>query len=134
MDNCIFCKIVNKEIPCAKIWEDENYLAFADIYPVKEGHTLVLPKKHISYIFDMNRELLCGLMEACKPIAAAIKKAYQPKTGKVGIMVAGDAVPHVHIHLIPMDTGKDLNFENSNEAAPIEESYQTAQKIKEALG
>lgn len=133
MEDCIFCKIVRGEIPCAKVWEDENYLAFADIYPVKPGHTLILPKKHIPYIFDMERSLLCGLIEACKPIAAAIKKAYQPKTNRIGIMVAGDAIPHVHIHLIPMDTGKDLNFANSNENAPISESQQTAQKIKEAL-
>lgn len=134
MDNCVFCKIIKGEIPCAKIWEDKNYFAFADIAPVKPGHTLVLPKKHIPYIFDVECDLLSGLMEACKPIAKAIKAVYRPKTGRVGIMVAGEAVPHVHIHLIPMDKGNDLNFANSKPNTPREEIEKTAEKIKEYLG
>lgn len=133
MEDCIFCKIVKGEIPAAKIWEDENYFAFADIAPRKPGHILVLPKKHISYIFDVDKNLLCGLMEACKPIAHALEKVYKPESGRVGIMVAGIEIPHVHIHLIPMDEGKDLSFANPVSPLPLTEVEKEAEKIKENL-
>lgn len=133
MEDCIFCKIIKGEIPAAKIWEDENYFAFADIAPRKPGHTLVLPKKHISYIFNVDKNLLCGLMEACKPIARALEKVYKPESGRVGIMVAGIEVSHVHIHLIPMDKGKDLSFTNPVSPLPLTEIEKEAEKIKENL-
>lgn len=133
MDNCIFCKIVKGEIPASKAWEDENYLAFLSIAPINPGHTLVIPKKHTDYLFDLEDNNLGELMIKCKPIAVALKKAFNPKLGKIGIMVAGDEIHHVHIHLIPMDTGHDLNFDKQKMDTPFDEIMKTAEKIKENL-
>jgi len=133
MDGCIFCKIIDGKIPCAKIWEDDQFFAFADIAPIKTGHTLVLPKEHISYIFDMDQKSLSDLMEACKPIATALIKTYKPKTNRIGVIVAGEGVSHVHIHLIPMDHGADLNLTNAEHNLPFGEILKTAKQIKELL-
>lgn len=133
MEDCIFEKIINGEIPAAKVWEDENFLAFLTIAPINPGHTLVIPKKHIEYFFDLENKDLADLMVACKPIAQAIKKAFNPATGKVGVMVAGSGVPHIHVHLIPMNNEHDLTFERAKHDIPFEELKQNAEKIKEAL-
>lgn len=133
MEDCVFCKIIRGEIPAEKVWEDENYLAFMSIAPINPGHTLVIPKKHTDYIFDLNDKDLEELMVMSKPIAIAIKKAFNPKTGRVGVMVAGDGVHHVHIHLIPMDNERDLTFDRQKPNTHAEEIEANAQKIKEAL-
>lgn len=132
MDNCIFCKIIRGEIPSAKVYEDENFLAFLSINPINPGHTLVIPKKHVEYLFDMEDEDLGNIMKICKRVARALEKSFQPATGKIGIMVAGLEVSHTHIHLIPMNSEKDLNFEKAQSVTP-EELSRNAEIIKEAL-
>jgi histidine triad (HIT) family protein len=107
----IFSKIVNGEIPAYKVAEDENYLAFLDIFPVAKGHTLVIPKKEVDYIFDLDDELYNGLQAFAKKVAIGLKKAIPCQ--KVGVLVLGLEVPHAHIHLIPMQNEADvLNFSN----------------------
>lgn len=114
MDDCIFCKIIKGDIPSFKVFENENYLAFLSIAPIKPGHTLVIPKKHSEYIFEMEDGELSGLMAASKPVAKILQEKLQPKTGKIGVMVAGLEVAHTHIHLIPMDAEGDLSFEKAS--------------------
>ena len=96
----IFSRIVNNEIPAYKVAEDEKFLAFLDISPVTKGHTLVIPKKEVDYLFDLDDDLYTGLHLFAKKVAAAIKKAVNCK--KVGVLVLGLEVPHAHLHLIPM--------------------------------
>ncbi|MFW5822488.1 MAG: HIT family protein [Tangfeifania sp.] len=105
----IFTKIVEGEIPAWKVAEDEKYLAFLDVSPVAKGHTLVIPKKEIDYLFDIDDELYAGLQLFAKKVAVGLKKAVPCK--KVGVLVLGLEVPHAHIHLIPMQDETDvLNF------------------------
>lgn len=118
--DCIFCKIIKGEIPSVKISEDENNFAFLSIAPIKPGHTLIIPKKHSEYLFEMSDDDLASLMKFSKPIADKLKKAMNPKTGRVGVMVAGLEVPHTHVHLIPMDSQDDLAFSNAKSANPEE--------------
>lgn len=110
MENCIFCKIARGEIPSFKVWESDNHLAFLSIAPIMPGHTLVIPKSHSEYIFDMEDASLANLIKECKPVAKLLKEKLNPKTGKIGVMVAGLEVSHTHIHLIPMDSEGDLTF------------------------
>jgi histidine triad (HIT) family protein len=105
----LFTKIVNGEIPAWKVAEDENFLAFLDIFPVAKGHTLVIPKKEVDYLFDLDDETYAGLQLFAKKVAIGIQKAIPCK--KVGVMVLGLEVPHAHIHLVPMQSETDLlNF------------------------
>lgn len=104
----IFKKIIDGEIPCYKIAENEQFLAFLDVNPLAEGHTLVIPKQEIDYIFDMDNQLLADMHVFAKQVAIAIKKAI-PCT-KIGMAVIGLEVPHAHIHLVPMNHVSDLNF------------------------
>lgn len=105
----IFTKIVNGEIPSWKVAEDENFYAFLDIFPVAKGHTLVIPKKEVDYLFDLDDETYAGLQLFAKKVALGIQKAIPCK--KVGVMVLGLEVPHAHIHLVPMQSEADLlNF------------------------
>jgi histidine triad (HIT) family protein len=106
----VFTKIVKGEIPCYKIAEDENYLAFLDINPLAKGHTLVIPKKEVDYIFDVDDQLLAGMMVFAKKVALAVEKAVPCK--RIGIAVLGLEVPHAHIHLIPINKLGDINFAN----------------------
>ena len=105
----VFTKIVLGEIPAYKVAEDENYLAFLDISPIVKGHVLVIPKKEVDYIFDLDDPLFTGLHLFAKNVAVGLKKAIACK--KVGVLVLGLEVPHAHIHLIPMQSEADvLNF------------------------
>jgi histidine triad (HIT) family protein len=104
----IFTRIVNGEIPCYKIAETKDYLAFLDVRPQQKGHTLVIPKKEVDYIFDMDDMLLKGMMVFAKKIAKAIEKTVPCK--RIGIAVVGLEVPHAHIHLMPINTVSDLGF------------------------
>lgn len=105
----IFTKIVKGEIPAFKVAEDENYLAFLDIFPVAKGHVLVIPKKEVDYLFDLDDEIYAGLQLFAKKVASGIKKAFPCE--KVGVLVLGLEVPHAHIHLVPMQNEADLlNF------------------------
>lgn len=130
MDNCIFCKIGKGEIPSYKVWEDDKHLAFLDIRPIKEGHTIVIPKNHHSYIFEMPDDELTALTLASKKVANLLKKAFNPKSGKVGEIVYGLDVDHVHIHLVPIDKTGDLSFSNAK-PAKNEELEQALNKIKD---
>lgn len=122
----IFTRIINGEIPCYKIAENDEFFAFLDINPVQKGHTLVVPKEEVSYIFDINDDKLGRYMAFAKRVAAAIKAAVP--CIKVGIAVVGLEVPHSHIHLIPLNEVNDLNFEHKM-TLPKEEMEQIAENI-----
>lgn len=109
----LFSKIIAGEIPCHRIYEDDDFLAFLDIRPIKKGHALVIPKKEVDYIFDINDKELGGLMVVAKRVASRIKKVVPCL--KIGVMVAGLEVPHAHVHLVPIDDVHDLNFANAKE-------------------
>ena len=127
----IFSKIVSGEIPSYKIAEDENYYAFLDINPLAQGHTLVIPKMEVDYIFDADDELLAGMMVFAKRIAKAIDKVCDCK--RVGVAVLGLEVPHAHIHLIPINNIKDIDFSQPKLKLSNIELNNMAEKIKAAL-
>jgi len=127
----IFTKIVNGEIPSYKIYEDENYLAFLDVFPLVEGHTLLIPKQETDYIFDLDDELLSGLTLVSKKVAKAIAKAIPCK--RIGTAVIGLEVPHAHLHLIPINKMDDMNFNNKKQQFTKEEFTATAEKIRQFL-
>jgi len=127
----IFSKIVNGDIPCYKIAEDENYLAFLDVFPLVKGHVLVIPKKEVDYIFDIDDIDYAGLFLFAKRVSKAIKKSI-PCT-KVGVSVIGLEVPHAHIHLIPMNSVSDMNFAKAKLTIPTDELKEIAQKITSNL-
>ncbi|TLX77788.1 HIT family protein [Labilibacter sediminis] len=127
----IFSKIVKGEIPCYKIAEDDHYFAFLDINPLQEGHTLVIPKQEVDYIFDLDNEILAGLSVFAKKIAKALDKAIPSQ--RVGVAVLGLEVPHAHIHLIPLQSEGDINFSNPKLKFTPEEFTAIADKIKSYL-
>src|SRR5260221_1028318 len=97
MDNCIFCRIVKGEVPSYKVWEDEKHLAFLNIHPMKEGHVLVIPRKHFSYLFDMPDPDYAQLMSAVKAVSHLIKESFKPESDKVGMIVYGLDVGQVYV-------------------------------------
>lgn len=115
----IFSRIVAGEIPCYKVAEDERFFAFLDISPVAKGHTLVIPKKEVDYIFDLDDETYAGLMAFARRVARALEKSIDCK--RVGVAVMGLEVPHAHIHLIPITTEGDMNFFAGKLSLPTEE-------------
>lgn len=127
----LFSKIVSGEIPSYKIAEDENYFAFLDINPLAIGHTLVIPKIEVNYIFDVEDELLAGMMIFSKRIAKAIDKVCDCK--RVGVAVIGLEVPHAHIHLIPINNIQDIDFSQPKLKLSVSELENMAEKIKAAL-
>lgn len=127
----IFTKIINGEIPSYKIAEDENYFAFLDINPLAKGHTLVIPKKEIDYIFDLDDSMYAGLWSFAKKISHAVEKAVPCK--RIGIAVIGLEVPHTHIHLIPINSVRDMNFARPKLQLSKQEFEETAKKIREHL-
>jgi histidine triad (HIT) family protein len=122
----IFTKIVNGEIPCYKIAEDENYLAFLDVNPNAKGHTLCIPKQEINKIFDMEEAHYLGLMKFSRKVAKAIEKSVDCK--RIGMAVVGLEVPHVHVHLIPLNDMDDMRFQRKTSLSP-EEFQKLAQQI-----
>jgi histidine triad (HIT) family protein len=107
-ENCLFCKIISGEIPSYRIYEDDAVYAFLDIYPASEGHTLVAPKKHFSNFTDMNAKDVALLFEAARKVTAAVENAFSAEGSNIGINngeVAGQEVPHVHVHVIPRRKG-----------------------------
>jgi histidine triad (HIT) family protein len=127
----IFSKIVAGEIPAYKVAETVEFLAFLDISPLAEGHVLVIPKKEVDYIFDLDDETYAGLQIFAKIVATGLKKAISCK--RIGVAVIGLEVPHAHIHLIPMNSVSDLNFSRPKLSFTPEELEATALKIREAL-
>ena len=126
----IFTKIINGEIPCHKIAETKDFFAFLDVCPFAPGHTLVVPKKEVDYLFDLSDELYTGLMAFAKSLEPAIRKAVPCK--RVGVAVIGLEVPHAHVHLIPMNSMNDMNF-NSKIKISQEELAEIAERIKGGL-
>lgn len=127
----IFTKIVNGEIPCYKIAENDKFLAFLDIMPLATGHTLVIPKKEVDYIFDVNDEDYAELWSFAKYVAKAVGQAIPCK--RVGVAVIGLEVPHAHIHLVPLNKVSDINFERPKLNPSQEELLDAATKIKAKL-
>ncbi len=126
----IFTKIVNGEIPCYKIAEDENFLAFLDVNPNAKGHTLCIPKQEIDKIFEIEDDLYIGLMQFSKKIAIALEKTVPCL--RVGMAVVGLEVPHAHVHLIPLNEMDEMRFQNKVSLSK-EEFEVLAQNIKENL-
>ncbi|MDB5136961.1 MAG: hypothetical protein JWP37_3564 [Mucilaginibacter sp.] len=127
----IFSKIVAGEIPAYVVAETVEFLAFLDISPLAEGHVLVIPKKEVDYIFDLDDTTYTGLQIFAKIVATGLKKAISCK--RIGIAVIGLEVPHAHIHLIPMNSVSDLNFSRPKLSFTPEQLEATLEKIKEAL-
>jgi histidine triad (HIT) family protein len=127
----IFTKIINGEIPSYKIAEDGNYYAFLDINPLAKGHTLVVPKVEVDYLFDVDDAVLSGMLVFSKKVAKAIAKVVPCK--RIGIAVLGLEVPHAHIHLIPINGGNDIDFSKPKLKLTKEEFIDIAEKIKANL-
>ena len=108
MSDSIFTKIIKGEIPCYKIAEDDRFIAFLDVFPIKKGHTLVVPKVQIDYLFDLDDSLLSDLMIFAKKVSQKMQSAISCE--RIGIAVIGLEVPHAHIHLVPLDTVGDIDF------------------------
>lgn len=124
----IFTKIVNGEIPCHKIAENEKFLAFLDVFPLVHGHILVIPKKEVDYIFDIEDTDLSEMMIFAKKVATAQKSAVTCK--RIGVAVIGLEVPHAHIHLVPMNTVNDINFAQPKISPTPAQLSEMAEKIR----
>lgn len=127
----LFSRIVAGEIPCYKVAENERFFAFLDINPLVKGHTLVIPKREVDYIFDLDDEELAALHVFAKQVALAIGKAFPCR--KVGMAVLGLEVPHAHIHLIQMQSEKDMLFSNPKLQLSAEEFAEVAEAIRNAF-
>jgi histidine triad (HIT) family protein len=127
----IFTKIINGEIPCYKIAENEHCLAFLDIMPRKKGHTLVIPKREVDQLFDLSDAEYTELMKFTKQIAIAVKSSVPCK--RVGVAVIGLEVPHAHIHLIPLENSEDMVFKHPHIHVEPEEMKMIAKRISEKL-
>ena len=125
----IFSRIIAGEIPCYKIAEDDNFFAFLDIRPMTKGHTLVVPKLEVDYIFDLEDTTIANMMIFAKKVAKAIEKSVS--CTRVGVTVIGLEVPHAHIHLIPIQRESDMNFHNAKLQLSNEEMMEIAHKISE---
>ena len=127
----IFTRIVNGEIPSYKVAEDDNYYAFLDINPLAAGHTLVIPKHEVDYIFDLETDEYAGLWKFAQKVAKAIDSAIPCK--RVGVAVLGMEVPHAHIHLVPLQSEGDLDFRKEKQQLSSEEFIAIAGKIADAF-
>lgn len=127
----IFTKIVNGEIPCYKIAEEEKYLAFLDVFPLVEGHTLVIPKQEVDNLFDLPQEAYEGLMRFARKVAKAQEKVFD--CNRVGVAVIGLEVPHAHVHLIPINRMADMDFTREKQKFSQEQFEATAAKIRAAF-
>jgi histidine triad (HIT) family protein len=125
----IFTRIVEGEIPCHKLAEDDRFLAFLDVRPIRAGHALVIPKQEIDYLFDMDDALLGDLMRFAKPVARAIERVVPCK--RIGVVVIGLEVPHAHVHLVPIDRIADIDFALARPAEAADLAA-LAEKIKAA--
>jgi histidine triad (HIT) family protein len=123
----IFTRIVNGEIPCFRVAEDDRYLAFLDVRPLKPGHTLVVPKMEVDYIFDLDEDMLAGMMLFAQKVARAMKEVIE--CNRIGVAVIGLEVPHAHIHLIPITREGDMLFTNPRVSLSPEENGKLAAEI-----
>ena len=127
----IFSKIINDEIPAYKILENENFLAFLDIFPLAKGHVLVIPKKETDYLFDISSDEYGELWKFAQQVAKAMDKVIDCK--RIGVAVIGLEVPHAHIHLVPLNNVSDINFERPKLSFSEEEMNEVAQNIRKAI-
>ena len=123
----IFTRIIKGEIPCYKVAEDDRYIAFLDVRPLKHGHTLVVPKEEVDYIFDLDEDTLAGMMLFARKVAMAMKEVIECK--RIGVAVIGLEVPHAHIHLIPITRETDMLFTNPRVSPSKEETEALAMEI-----
>lgn len=126
----IFSRIIRGEVPCHKVGEDEDFLAFLDINPVREGHSLVIPKVEIDKFFDLPNEVLAGIMPFAKQVADRIAKVIP--CNRIGVSVVGLEVPHAHVHLIPIDGLYDMDFSKPKVKMSNEEFAALARRIRNA--
>lgn len=127
----IFTRIINGEIPCYRVAEDERFIAFLDVRPLKPGHTLVVPKKEVDYIFDLDPETLSGLTLFAQKVAVAMKEVIE--CNRIGVAVLGLEVPHAHVHLVPITEESDLRFSNPRVSPSPEENERLAKAIGERV-
>lgn len=127
----IFSRIIAREIPAHIVAESDDFLAFLDISPLTTGHTLVIPKKEVDYIYDLDDDTLAGLHVFAKKVARGIESVIECE--RIGVTVIGLEVPHAHVHLIPINGVDDMNFGRMKLSPSKEELAETAQKIKEAI-
>lgn len=130
MEGCIFCKIINGEIESHKVFENENFIAFLDINPVNPGHLDIIPKEHHSYIFDMPEGLYKQLFDIAKKLSLPLQKVTKAK--RIGIIVEGFGVDHVHLHLVPINKGNELDPHRAKKAT-YEELVGMSRLIKNSL-
>ena len=128
MQDSIFTKIIKGEIPCYKIAEDDRFIAFLDVFPIKKGHTLVVPKAQIDYLFDLDDSLLSDLMLFAKKVAQKMERAISCE--RIGVAVIGLEVPHAHVHLVPLDTVGDIDFGQPKLQLSNEEMAEIADSIR----
>ena len=125
----VFTRIINGEIPCYRVAEDDRYIAFLDVRPLKAGHTLVVPRREVDYIFDLDEDTLAGMMIFARKVAKAMKEVSE--CNRIGIAVIGLEVPHAHIHLIPISREGDMLFTNPRVSLTPQENEALARKIAE---
>lgn len=126
----IFSKIIAGDIPAYKVAENDDFLAFLDVFPLQRGHVLVVPKKEVDYIFDLDDKCYLGLMSFAKEVSIKIQKVIDCR--RIGIVVIGMEVPHAHVHLIPINSEGDLNFSNAKKEFSPKEMEKIARLIREA--
>ncbi len=128
--NCIFCDFANDEKECFKVWEDKHFLAFLDMHPINPGHILLIPKEHIGEVFDLQEDLYTKLLTSAKMLAPKIKKVFNAP--RIGLAIEGFGIDHVHVHLVPVYHGNELNPERAI-AATLDDLRLIQQKIVTAL-
>jgi histidine triad (HIT) family protein len=128
--DCVFCRIVGNKAPAQKLWEDEEFLAFLDIKPINPGHTLLVPRRHFEYLFDLGEPLYSQIFQRAKLLAAPIKTAMGAR--RIGMIVEGFGVAHLHVHLVPINKGGEL-IRRGVEGVTAEEFAQVAAKIRAAI-
>jgi len=136
MEECVFCNIVNNKIPCIKVYEDDDFLAFLDIHPINRGHTLVIPKKHYKDLFEIDEDILKKYLLVIKKVAFATKKALNADGINIGMNngeTAGQVVMHAHIHIIPRFTSDGLMNWDGKVEIKQEELEEIAEKIRKEI-
>lgn len=127
----VFTRIIEGELPARFVWKDERCVAFLSINPIRAGHTLVVPREEVDHWLDASPDLIAHLLDVSRSIGNAIQRAYDPE--KVGLMLAGLEVPHLHIHLLPIDDLRDLSFENAEQDPDPAAMDEAAGKVRRAL-
>lgn len=130
MESCIFCQILKGSAPAHKIWENENFFAFLDVNPVNPGHTMIIPKHHLDYVFDLEEPLYSELFKVAKELSEPIQRAME--ASRIGVVIEGFGVSHLHVHLVPINKVNELDPTRAKRAT-MEELAQIADRIKMAL-